>query len=343
MNSMPKGNREPDFAYLERVLRLEPPGRPVLFELFMNEGIYDLATEDITLPGDDAIRPWIKLIFAYKELGYDYATLMRIPGSLFVERKQEAKTISLNGNPVITDWKSFEEFRWPSAETTDFHLIEKLSPLVPPGMKLLAAGPGGVEENVISLVGYENLCYMMADDPSLAEAVFNRVGSSMVEYYKKVSEYPVVGGIISNDDWGFKTQTLLTAEQMESYLFPWHKRITDIAHDAGLPVILHSCGNIYPLMERVIDYLSYDAKHSYEDEIKPVEEAYEEYGDRIAVLGGIDLDFVCQKTPEEIYRRSKEMLERAEALGGYALGTGNSVPDYVPVENYFALLKAGLE
>jgi uroporphyrinogen decarboxylase len=80
-----------------------------------------------------------------------------------------------------------------------------------------------------------------------------------------------------------------------------------------------------------------------EDEIKPVEEAYEEYGDRIAVLGGIDLDFVCQKTPEEIYRRSKEMLERAESRGGYALGTGNSVPDYVPVENYCALLKAGLE
>ena len=35
------------------------------------------------------------------------------------------------------------------------------------------------------------------------------------------------------------------------------------------------------------------------------------------------------------------MLERAEPYGGYALGTGNSVPDYVPDENYFAMIGGG--
>jgi uroporphyrinogen decarboxylase len=29
--------------------------------------------------------------------------------------------------------------------------------------------------------------------------------------------------------------------------------------------------------------------------------------------------------------------------GGYALGTGNSVPDYVPDEGYFAMTRAALE
>ena len=39
-----------------------------------------------------------------------------------------------------------------------------------------------------------------------------------------------------------------------------------------------------------------DARHSYEDKILPVEEAYKEYAGRLAVMGGIDVDFLCRKT-----------------------------------------------
>jgi uroporphyrinogen decarboxylase len=129
---------------------------------------------------------------------------------------------------------------------------------------------------------------------------------------------------------------------MRGYVFPWHKRIVDAVHAAGKPVILHSCGHF----ERILDDMSaigFDGRHSYEDVILPVEEAYERHRDRFAILGGIDLDFVCRSTPEEVHARSRAMLERAAARGGYALGTGNSVPDYVPDENYFAMIRAALE
>lgn len=96
-------------------------------------------------------------------------------------------------------------------------------------------------------------------------------------------------------------------------------------------------------MEDVIEYMGYDAKHSYEDSILPVEEAYHRWGDRIAILGGIDLDFVCRATPQEIKKRCRDMLRKAEKSGGYALGTGNSIPEYVPHENYFAMISVALE
>ncbi len=86
-----------------------------------------------------------------------------------------------------------------------------------------------------------------------------------------------------------------------------------------------------------------DGKHSFEDVIMPVEDAYERWGERVAILGGIDVYFVCTSTPEEVYQRSKAMLERAEGRGSYALGTGNSVPDYVPQENFFAMTRAATE
>ena len=48
-------------------------------------------------------------------------------------------------------------------------------------------------------------------------------------------------------------------------------------------------------------------------------------------------------TPREVYERSKRMLSLSASKGGYALGTGNSVPDYVPRVNYYAMLLAALE
>jgi uroporphyrinogen decarboxylase len=76
----------------------------------------------------------------------------------------------------------------------------------------------------------------------------------------------------------------------------------------------------------------------------PVETAYDRYHKRIAIMGGLDVDFICRSTPEAIYNRAAAMLKRAEQGGGsYALGTGNSVPEYVPDAHYYAMTRAALE
>ena len=193
------------------------------------------------------------------------------------ERHKES-SLSLNEGGLITDGASFDRYRWPDLAAVDFGLIDRLAPWVPRGMKLIPHGPCGVEENAIRIVGYDRLCYMMADDPGLAQAIFDRIGAALEGYYREVCAHPLVGAAISNDDWGFKTQPLLSPAQMERYVFPWHKRIVAAIHGSGKPAILHSCGAIYPWMDTIIDDLGFDAKHSYEDAILPVEEAYERYG-----------------------------------------------------------------
>ena len=46
----------------------------------------------------------------------------------------------------------------------------------------------------------------------------------------------------------------------------------------------------------------------------------------------------CGATPDQIRQRCRAMLDRTAKRGGWAIGTGNSVPDYVPQENYLAIL-----
>jgi uroporphyrinogen decarboxylase len=116
--------------------------------------------------------------------------------------------------------------------------------------------------------------------------------------------------------------------------------MVEVVHAAGKKALLHSCGNLSTLMDEIIDDLHYDGKHSYEDNILPVEQALDQYGKRIAILGGIDLDWLCNATPEQVTRRASALVERSMSSGGYALGSGNSIPEYVPEENYFAMIAA---
>ncbi len=328
----------PCFANLLAVLEREVPARSTLFEMFMNAPLYEeLAAMEFVSPQDDVSELRL-LIHAFKNGGYDYATV-RSSDFLFPRGEAGMKTTrSLNEGSVIHDRKSFEEYPWPNPDDFDSSRLERIAPDLPDGMKLAVMGPGGVLENVIDLVGYEALCFMLVDDPKLVRDIFAEVGKRIDRYYEIAATYDTVGVLISNDDWGFNSQTMLAPEDMRRLVFPWHEEIVSTIHRAGKPAILHSCGNLSAVMDDLIDGIGYDGKHSYEDKIKPVEEAYEEWGHRIAILGGIDLDFLCRETPENIKKRSTALLERTASRGGYALGSGNSIPEYVPVENYRAMI-----
>lgn len=333
----------PDFNNLLAVLRRERPARPTLFELFLNGPLHErlAGAPDASWPQD--LAGHLTAIMAFRNAGYDYCTI-GVPDFWFpAGPARQESTRSLNEGAVILDRASFDAYKWPDPAAADYSLLDRIAPLLPGGQKLIVLGPCGVLENAIQLTGFENLCYMLADDRALASDVFEQVGSRLLQYYREAVRHDAVGAIIGNDDWGFKSQTMLSVGDMRQFVFPWHKRIVEVAHAAGKPAILHSCGALGQVMDDVIDDMRYDARHSFEDVIQPVESAYDQYHKRIAILGGMDLDFVCRATPDAVYKRAAAMLERTAASGAYALGTGNSVPEYVPHPNYFAMIRAVLD
>jgi uroporphyrinogen decarboxylase len=249
----------------------------------------------------------------------------------------------MNEGSSIRSRADFDAFPWPDPEAAAYPILESLEDILPPGMKVIPFTPDGLLENAISLVGFEALCLLIHDDPPLADDIFAAIGSRLAGYYQRVCRYDSVGACIANDDWGFKTGTVFSPKDLRRFVFPWYKRIVEIVHAAGKPIFLHSCGYFEKIIGDIIDEMKFDGRHSYEDTILPVEDAYERYHKRIAVLGGMDMNFLCLATPEEVYRRSRAMLERSASRGSYALGSGNSIPPYVPDQNYFAMVRAGLD
>jgi len=336
-------NRKPIFDNLLKVLRREVPSRPVLMELFMNQVIYRRFSDPKYLDGKEDISNIIMTASAFANLGYDYFTTSA-SGFGFAQKPREHKnTTTLNHEAAIYDKKSFDEYKWNEPEDYNMEFLNRVEQNIPDTMKAVVIGPGGVLENIIGIMGYDNLCTQIYENPQLVSDVSENVGKRLVRYYKLAAEYNLFGAAFGNDDWGFNTQTMLSPKHMREYIFPWHKQIVEVMHSRNKPCILHSCGNPGEVMDDIADDIKYDGRHSYEDNIIPVENFYEKYHDRIAVIGGIDVDFIVRGTPEAIKERSKKMLERTATRGGYALGTGNSVPEYIPVDNYLAMLSAAYD
>lgn len=330
---------EPDFENILKVLHRQVPNRPTLFEFFMNPDVYEAAAGPA--PSDpDPVVQLEYLARAYAACGYDYVNTYGCDLSFPTGDTQRKDTISLNAHAIIESWEDLERYPWPDPAALDYSRLERIAPLLPGKMKLMVSGPGGLLENVISLVGYDNLCLMLYDDPELVQAIFDKVGSILLAYYEKCMPYETVGMAMINDDWGFNTQTMLSVRHMRQYVFPWHKKMVQAAHRNGKPAVLHSCGYMVDIMEDIIEDMQYDGRHSYEDKIVPVEEAYRRWGGRIAILGGIDVDFLVRRSEGEIRSRARALLEMSAQKGGYALGSGNSIPSYIAPDKYFAMTSA---
>ena len=182
--------------------------------------------------------------------------------------------------------------------------FQALAECMPPGMKALGGvGNGGFEISE-DLVGFEYLAYMQADDPDLHRDIYNKIGDLMVEIWEVFLERHTDTFAVCRfgDDLGFKTSTLTSPKTIRQHIIPQYKRVIDLIKAMCQPFLLHSCGKIFPIMEDVIA-IGIDAKHSNEDVIAPFDEWIRLYGDRIGLLGGIDVDLLCTKTTRRSFCR----------------------------------------
>jgi uroporphyrinogen decarboxylase len=317
--------------------------RPIVTEL--------LDKEWIVPQGDrESLQAFLDMVihFWYR-MGYDFVRLEI--GLPFQERhlvtadtassKQRAWADEHQG--AISSWEDFEKYPWPRIEDVDFFVLEYINNHLPDGMGFISSHAAGIFEHLSWVMSLEGLCLALYDDPALVQAVSERIGTLITQFYEHLLQLDNLVAVFPGDDMGFRSGTLIAPDALRQYCLPWHKRWAQMAHERGLPYFLHSCGNLQVIMEDLIHDVHIDGKHSFEDAIIPVEEFQKRYGERIAVLGGVDLNILSAGTPEQVRRRTRELIETCGARGRYAIGSGNSIPSYVPVENYLAMVDEALD
>ncbi len=360
MLKVPLLKPKPDIEKFIRVIRGEEiPGRPPLAELFLDHEIVREISR--TYLGRNWVEPvedweprsiyfknWIEV---YWRMGYDY---VRISGGLdFPTKSRLSKNTAVlatgdrnwaeEGTGPISTWQDFETYPWPDPLKSDLREYEFVANNLPEGMGLFVCPACGFLEIVMdTLLGYQNLCYLLYDNPELVAAVFDRAGKIIYGLYERLLGLPNLCGFFQGDDMGYKTGTLIAPEELRKHALPWHKKLAALAHQNKLVYLLHSCGNLEQITEDLIDDVKIDARHSFEDEGNPVSEFKQKYGKRVTVLGGVDMDKLCRLPEDDLRIYVRQVIKTCLPGGRYCLGSGNTVANYVPIPNYFAMVEEGL-
>ncbi|MEM5774839.1 MAG: uroporphyrinogen decarboxylase family protein [Anaerolineaceae bacterium] len=346
-------DRKADFSQLLAVCRREIPERLPFIELFADPEVIGAVLGETYIPYNRQDRQQcqagqLQRIRFCRKVGWDfvwqpvnmdfYQVQLSADDTAALPRSQRRWVDESHG--VIQTWQDFEQYRWPQWASHNDADFEFMAASLPEGMKMTFT-TGGVLEWVMWLMGFVPFSMALYEQPDLVEAMFQRIGDLLAGVVEKAASLPGVGAFFLGDDMGYKTGTFIKPAHMRQYVFPQQKRLAGITHSHGLPFLLHACGNLETIMDDLIDKVGIDAKHSYEDSILPVTEAKRRYGDRIAILGGVDVHFLCTATEDEVRSYTRHVLEECMPGGGYALGTGNSVANYIPVRNYLAMLDEG--
>jgi len=239
---------------------------------------------------------------------------------------------------AVTNWEEFERYPWPTPSDAQLANTAYLAEHLPDDMGLISCHGGGMYEHLAAVMSYETLCFALYDQPDLVEAVAQRIGEAMLGYYQRLLQLDRLIAIFPGDDMGFRTSTLLPPDALRKLTLPWHKRFAQLAHDRGLPYFIHSCGNVIAIMDDLINDVRIDAKHSFENAILPIDEFQAIYGDRIGVLGGIDIDILGRGTVDDVRAEVRRVIAACHPRGRFALGSGSSIASYIPVDNYLAML-----
>ncbi|HLF36109.1 MAG TPA: uroporphyrinogen decarboxylase family protein [Cyclobacteriaceae bacterium] len=343
---IPDRNFQPDYTHVENVLYNRRPDRLPLYEHHIDLPFISKALgKEITLQGnrpEDLENYYCVITGFWKDMTYDafdyeaaicdiYPGHGAIMGGMKgpIQTRADFEKYPFGEIPGIF-WNSYGPH------------LEAIRKVMPAGMRAYGGCGYGIFESAEDLVGFENLAVLQYNDPDLFSDLFIRIGDLYVELWtamiRRYSDLFVFYRM--GDDLGFKSTTLLEPETIRIHILPQYKRIIDLVHTSGKKFLLHSCGNIFSIMDDIIA-LGIDAKHSNEDEIAPFEKWIELYNDRIGLLGGIDVNILCLNSYDEVYRIVKERGNRFRSMSrGYGMGSGNSIASYVPVEGFMGMIDA---
>ncbi|MBI3979166.1 MAG: hypothetical protein HY331_13360 [Chloroflexi bacterium] len=304
--------------------------------------------ETVKLPLDLEVEFWYRAGFDFVPLSAGIqtktqtmegvATVVRAKYAAFGDEEQERGWAN-EGEGIITNWREFESFPWPDPNEFDFSTFEEVKQHLRPGMKVVMT-LGKLFTGVWWLMGFDAFARATRKDPDLVKAMYEKVGTAQMQILDIVTRFDSVGAVVHSDDLAYAEGLMVRPQHFREHFFPWLKTAVDLCHSRGLPVIVHSDGDIRKVLDDIVA-CGVDALNPIEPKAMDIVWLKQTYGDRLGLIGNIDLAYtLTQGTPEEVEAEVKLRIQQLAPGGGYACGSANSIPEYVPFENFLAMREA---
>ncbi len=164
-----------------------------------------------------------------------------------------------------------------------------------------------------------------------------------VDYYVKIVKAACDSGIsflFVGDDVAFKSGLFIPPKLFKELWRPRMEKIIAPALNKGILVMFHSDGKLDDIMDMLID-MGISCVNPMDPYSIDYRDYKKKYGDRICLSGNIDVEFPLSKgTPEDVEKDVIEHLKVMMPGGRYLFGSSHSIVNYIPIENYEAMVNA---
>jgi uroporphyrinogen decarboxylase len=248
-----------------------------------------------------------------------------------VEKRGDLEMIR---EPWLKGWEDLEKIKkWlPDPESDAFYANARELLKLKGDYAALASLRLGIS-NVYNSMGYENFVFALADEPEFVEAAFDVFGEWCSKVIERVNNMDF-DFVWFSEDIAFQSGPMVTLKQYEKHILPHAKKV---AGKIDRPMIYHSDGDYLPLMDYILQ-LNPAAIASLEPPVMDIFKLKETHGDRVCLVGNIDLHHTLTRgTTEETIAEVKEKLERVGRGGGYIIASSNGLVSYCKPENVLAM------
>ena len=261
------------------------------------------------------------------------------------------KSVDSDGGAVAVEFSIRERADW--AERIRPHLVPARERIDVDGWRatrerahrhgqFLVLGNRFIFQMIEMICGHEYMLMGMALDPDWVREMADAYAALEIGLMDILfAEAGPPDGLWLNEDLGFKHKPFMRTEMFLDIVQPAQKRVIDFAHGRGLPVIVHSCGFMEPLIPGLID-AGMDCLQTME--VKAGMDArriMQAYGDRIALCGGLDARNLVANDRDAIRAELEEKLP-ALKQGGYIFHSDHSITTQVEYDTYRFFLDEGL-
>lgn len=232
----------------------------------------------------------------------------------------------------------------PSRERINFDAYRHVKDQAAKANRFFAWAGINVFELMHPVCGHEYMLMGMALDPDWVKDMVKTYADLIIGLMEILfSEEGLPDGIWFYEDMGYKQHPFMSPKMYREIVQPGHERTIQWCKAKGLPVIMHSCGYIEPLlpgmMEAGIDCLQVIEVKAGMDLLK----LYHEFGDRLSFMGGIDVRVLYNNDKREIDAELEKKIPVVKQGNGYVLHSDHSIPSNVTVETYQYFIDKGLE
>ncbi len=232
----------------------------------------------------------------------------------------------------------------PDRRRIDFEAYRKARAKAKEQQRFFMWSGVNVFEQMHPVCGHEYMLMGMADDPDWIHDMvdtYSRLTIQLQEILFAEEGWP--DGIWFYEDMGFKERPFMSPAMYKELIQPAHRRTCDFAHAHKIPVAMHSCGFVEPLLPGMVE-AGIDALQVIEVKAgMDLTRIYRNFGERLSLIGGMDVRVLYSNDLRKVDAELQAKIPVVKGHHGYVLHSDHSIPATVNYETYQYFVKRGLE